>query len=374
MTETYKSSTQKEDITPQEYAAAREVGRTYATDEFVTSGSAAQVGTATASAGQAPRGDDNQGERSDWSTTAAGDAPQTYPMGHNQAYATPAYRAAAPHPRYAQNRGYQPQRGSAPNVDTTERQIAVAAGGLLLLYSLLNRSRTSLFTGALGAALFWHGQSQRSPIYAALDVNTARRPLWGNGQEGQRHGREQGRLVWPQPAQSQARREPQSQQEPRGNTIEIERAVTIDKPAAELYAYWRQLENLPKFMHHLQKVEQTGEKRSQWEARLIGGLSVSWDADIVEDVANERIVWRTLPDAQVQQRGVVTFTPATGERGTVVKVDLRYTPPGGIIGETFAQLLNGITAQQIKDDISRFKSLMEAGEIATVEGQSSGRA
>lgn len=387
MTETYKSSTQKEELTPQEYAAGREVGRTYATEEFVTPGSAAQSRTAdSATSSSSPRagggrtgrqaadqqrGYENQGETTNWSTTTTGRAPQRAPGGQHQAYATPGYRAAAPQGRYDQNRGAYPERHSAPNVDATERQIAVAAGGLLLLYSLLNRSRTSLLTGAVGAALVWHGQSQRSPLYDALDLNTARQPLWGNGQA--RDGR-QGMPDWQRGPQAQPRRAAQPRPEPRSNTIEIERAVTVDKPAAALYSYWRQLENLPNFMHHLQKVEQTGEKQSHWEARLVGGLPVAWDAEIVEDVPNERIVWRTLPDAQIQQSGVVTFKPATGERGTVVNVDLRYTPPGGIIGETFARMLNGITAQQVKDDIRRFKSLMEAGEVPTVDGQSSGRA
>jgi uncharacterized membrane protein len=226
----------------------------------------------------------------------------------------------------------------------------------------------SLLTGALGAALIWHGQSQRSPLYEALDVNTARQPLWGDGDGWQqRQGRQHGQ-AW------QQRETPPRQERHHRNTIEIERAVTINKPAEELYQYWRKLENLPNFMEHLQTVEQNDEKHSHWVARLAGGLPVAWDAEIVEDQPNERIVWRTVPDAQVQQSGVVTFKPANGERGTVVKVDIKYSPPGGIVGETFARMLNGITAQQVKDDIRRFKSLMETGEVPTTEGQPSGRA
>ncbi len=380
MTETKRASNQKEAITPQEYAAGRDVGRTYATDEYVTPGSAAQSRTASSSAGQSSqregaqsadrqRGASNQGETTNWSTTT-GQAPQPYSPASNQAFATPAYGAAGSRWHYEQERRYQPQPHNAPNVDPTERQIAVVAGGLLLAHALFTRSRTSVLTGALGAALLWHGQSQRSPLYDALQMNTARTPLWGNGNQWQPQNggqREQG-------GQRRSQAQSSQKQEERPNTIEIERAVTVYKPAAELYNYWRKLENLPNFMQHLQKVEERGEKQSHWEARLAGGLPVSWDAEIIEEKPYERIAWQTLPDAQVQQHGEVTFKSTSDERETIVKVNIKYTPPGGIIGETFAQLLNGITAQQVKDDISRFKSLMETGEIATTEGQSSGRA
>lgn len=249
---------------------------------------------------------------------------------------------------------------SRPNVDTLERQVSVALGSGLVLYSLINRGRgfASIFTGALGAALVLHGQSKRSPFYNALEINTSgQHAEWQRREDRNRFG--QGRDGEQRPMPS--------------NTIEIERAVTVDKPAGELYNYWRKLENLPNFMEHLKEVKQTEGNQSHWVAKLAGGLPVSWDAEIVEDVPGERIVWRTLPDSTVEQRGKVEFKPANGERGTVVHVDIQYSPPGGIVGETFAQLLNGVTAQQVKDDIRRFKSLMETGEIPTVEGQPSGR-
>lgn len=264
---------------------------------------------------------------------------------------------------YAQQMSWQPnqetssqrrQYDHSPNVDTLERQIAVTLGGGLVLYALIGRSNglSSLFTGALGAALIVHGQSQRSPFYSALNMDTAQSS--SNGQTWNR-----GEIATPHAIPS--------------NTIEIQRAVTVDKPAGELYNYWRKLENLPNFMKHLKEVQESSGGQSHWVAELAGGLPVSWDAEIVEDVPGERIVWRTLADSTVEQQGKVEFKPASGEQGTVVHVDIRYSPPGGIVGETFAQLLNGVTAQQVKDDIRRFKSLMETGEIPTVEGQPSGR-
>ncbi|HRW03738.1 MAG TPA: SRPBCC family protein [Caldilineaceae bacterium] len=260
-----------------------------------------------------------------------------------------------------------PPRQTTPsndtNVATLERQLSVALGGGLVLYALLNRSSSSLLLGAVGAALVLHGQSQRSPIYDALQIDTARHQ---NGRQGSNGWQGNGRSEQRRPIVQEGRPMP-------SNTIEIERAVTVDKPAGELYNYWRKLENLPNFMAHLQEVKQTEGNQSHWVAKLAGGLPVSWDAEIVEDVPGERIVWRTVPGSTVEQQGRVAFKPATGERGTVVHVDIKYSPPGGIIGETFAQLLNGVTAQQVKDDIRRFKSLMETGEIPTVDGQPSGR-
>lgn len=252
---------------------------------------------------------------------------------------------------------------SSPNVAYTERQIAVAAGGALLLHALLSRSRYRLLTGTLGAALIWHGQSGHSPFYEALDVNTARD-----------QGGQPGRVPWPGEPEHRPRDAGRSEERPLPqNVIEIKRAVIVDTSSDELYDYWRKLENLPTFMNHLKEVEQTDETHSHWVAKLAGGLPVEWDAEIVEDIPGQRIAWRTLPDSQVEQLGSVEFKPATGERGTVVSVEIRYSPPGGIIGETFANLLNGVTAQQVKDDIRRFKSLMETGEIPTVDGQPSGR-
>lgn len=266
-------------------------------------------------------------------------------------------------PQPYQGQGHQPM-----NVGQSERQISVAAGAALLLYAAINRSRTSLIHGSLGAYLIWRGQTGHCPLYQAMDINTAQsqRAWQGNGNGQPQRDWRTNTGVQQIPIQQQ-----NNQQQ--SNQIEIRRAVTVDKPAEELYNFWRKLENLPQFMHHLERVEQTSERSSHWKAKIAGGIPVEWDAEIVEDVPGQRIAWRTKPDSQVQQSGVVEFKPATAKRGTVVNVDLHYSPPGGIIGETFARMLNGITAQQVKDDIGRFKSLMEAGEIAKIEGQPTGR-
>lgn len=276
--------------------------------------------------------------------------------------------AREPYPQRAQG-----QAAQSLNVGHGERQLSLAAGVALMLHAVISRSRASWITGPLGAALFWRGQTGHCPVYQAMNVNTAQEQggRQGNGYgQPQRGGQGYGGA---QQIPIQQQRNQQQSNQQQSNTIEIRRAITIDKPAEELYTFWRKLENLPQFMHHLERVEQTGAQSSHWQAKIIGGIPVAWDAEIVEDVPGQRIAWRTKPDAQIQQRGVVEFKPATGGRGTVVNVDMQYTPPGGIIGETFGRLLNGITAQQVKDDIGRFKSLMETGEIARIEGQPTGR-
>lgn len=156
-------------------------------------------------------------------------------------------------------------------------------------------------------------------------------------------------------------------------SIKVEKTVTIDKPADELYRYWRDFENLPRFMKHLKHVTVIDEKRSHWIASAPIGNSVEWDAEIVREEENRLIGWASVEGADVDNSGFVRFQPAPGGRGTEVKVVLEYNPPGGAVTAAAAKLFGEEPKQQIADDLRRFKQFMEAGEIATTEGQSSGR-
>jgi uncharacterized membrane protein len=155
--------------------------------------------------------------------------------------------------------------------------------------------------------------------------------------------------------------------------IKVEKTVTINKPADELYRYWHNFENLPTFMKHLKSVKVYNEKRSHWIANAPLGNSVEWDADILEDRENEFISWASAEGADVENSGFVRFQKAPGNRGTEVKVVLEYNPPGGALAAVVAKLFGEEPEQQIGDELRRFKMLMEAGEIATTEGQPSGR-
>jgi uncharacterized membrane protein len=154
--------------------------------------------------------------------------------------------------------------------------------------------------------------------------------------------------------------------------INVKQQVTIARSPEELYRFWRNFENLPRFMNHLEAVHSLSHTRSHWVAKAPLGTSVEWDAEIVEERPNQMIVWRSLPDADVINAGAVTFLPAPAGRGTEVYVVIEYAPPAGVLGETIARLFGEEPNQQIKDDLWRFKQLMEAGEIATIEGQPSG--
>ncbi|MCC5643636.1 SRPBCC family protein [Nostoc sp. CHAB 5824] len=163
--------------------------------------------------------------------------------------------------------------------------------------------------------------------------------------------------------------------------IKVEKTVTINKPAEELYHFWHNFENLPRFMKHLKDVKVHNNKqessghatRSHWTTSGVLGGSVEWDADIIEDRENELIAWASVEGADVDNSGFVRFQPAPGDRGTEVKVVTKYNPPGGAIGATIAKLFGEEPEQQIGDDLRRFKMLMEAGEIATTEGQPRGK-
>jgi uncharacterized membrane protein len=139
--------------------------------------------------------------------------------------------------------------------------------------------------------------------------------------------------------------------------------LVINRSPEELYQHWHDFENLPRFMHHLESVRVTGEGRSHWVAKAPAGMSVEWDAVVTEDVPNERIAWRSLPGADVENSGSVSFEEAVGGRGTIVRVELTYSPPGGFIGKWAARFLGEEPERQALSDLRRFKQLMETGEV-----------
>lgn len=155
-------------------------------------------------------------------------------------------------------------------------------------------------------------------------------------------------------------------------TIKVEKTVTINKPADELYRFWRKLDNLPHFMKHLKSVTVIDNKRSHWVANAPMGASVEWDADIIEERENEFISWASAEGADIDNSGFVRFKKAPGDRGTEVKVVMEYAPPGGAVASAIAKLFGEEPEQQIGDELRRFKMLMEAGEIATTVGQPKG--
>jgi uncharacterized membrane protein len=152
----------------------------------------------------------------------------------------------------------------------------------------------------------------------------------------------------------------------------VHASVTVNAPAVEAYAYWRDLANLPSFMDHVVSVEKTGATTSRWTAKAPGGKTVTWDAELTEDSRGRAVAWRSLPGATVPNSGRVTFTQAPGDRGTEVHVELEYEIPGGRAGSMVARMFGEEPAQQVRDDLRRFKQVMETGEVVRSDGTPEG--
>ena len=148
-----------------------------------------------------------------------------------------------------------------------------------------------------------------------------------------------------------------------GTSIRMMRSVVVNRPPEELYRFWHDFTNFPRFMLHLESVERTGDRASHWVARGPAGAKVEWDSEITADTPNELIAWRSLEGADVDNSGIVSFEPRPGGRGTTVRVEIEYTPPGGAAGAMIAKLFNAAPEQQVYDDLHRMKQLLEAGEV-----------
>ena len=226
-------------------------------------------------------------------------------------------------------------RGRATNLSPVERW-ASAVGGSLLLIRSFERGRDGWLTALLGADLIRRGATGQCYFYRALGLTTAPR-------------------------------DHQRVSIPYRQGIRIDDSVAIDRPAEELYTYWRQLENLPRFMRHLVSVTPLDEMRSRWVAKAPAGREVEWEAEIINDIPNERIGWRSLPGSEVDSAGSVQFKRLAGDRGTIVSVELQYIPPGGIIAALAAKLSGEEPHRQVREDLRRFKQIMEAGEVPATQ-------
>jgi uncharacterized membrane protein len=157
-----------------------------------------------------------------------------------------------------------------------------------------------------------------------------------------------------------------------GSEVQVDKCITINRSAEDCYRFWREFENLPRFMQHLESVQTTSDNRSHWKARAPAGTSVEWDAEVTADDPGRFIAWHSLEGADIDNAGIVHFERAPGGRGTVVRVELQYQPPGGG-GTLVARLFGEEPSQQIDEDLRRFKQLLETGEIPTTIGQPAGR-
>ncbi len=236
-----------------------------------------------------------------------------------------------------------PHRTRAVNITQAERIVSAIGGGILAAAGIKKRGPAGLFLGAAGGELLRRGLTGHSYFYEGIGIRTA--PL-GQGQ---------------------------SISVPYELGIRVDEATTIEKPRSEVYRYFRNLQNLPRFMKHVESVRDLEGNRSHWVVRGPAGRRVEWDAVVHNEVPDERIAWRTLPGCDVQSAGTVLFRDAPGGRGTEVSVELQYNPPAGILGAAVAQLLGDEPGLKLREDLHRLKQILEIGEILTTEGQASGR-
>lgn len=241
--------------------------------------------------------------------------------------------------RWATN---QDERERAVNVGRSERQISALAGAAMALLGLQRRSIPGMLFAALGAGLVYRGASGHCPMYAALDIDTSEAPMPARPEEYFERG------------------------------IHVEETMTINKSPEELYAFWRNFTNLPRIMRNLKSVAFLDDNRTHWVAAGPMNYSVEWDAEIINDEPNRTIAWRSLANAEVDNAGSVRFVPAPGDRGTEVKVVIDYIPPAGRAGALIAKMFGSDPETEVRDDLRRFKQVMETGEIATTEGQPTG--
>jgi uncharacterized membrane protein len=234
------------------------------------------------------------------------------------------------------------------NISETERLASLIGGGALALYGLSRRSLPGLALALLGGGLIYRGATRHCPVYDKLGINTADidyDAYYENRELVDRH----------ESAVARAER----------TTVEhgivVEKSIVVNKPREEIYAFWRQLENLPRFMKHLESVHVLDDGRSHWIATAPLGGHVEWEAEITNEKPNELLAWRSTPNSDVHNTGSVHFADAPGG-GTEIKVKFQYAPPGSTVGALFAKIFGEEPSQQVQDDLNRFKELIELGD------------
>lgn len=228
------------------------------------------------------------------------------------------------------------------NVTSPERIGSVAAGAGLVLYGASRRSFPGLLLALVGGAFIRRGITGHCEAYQKLGINS--RQL--NAESGVRGDR----------------------------GIKVARTIIVNRAPQEVYRYWRNLENLPRFMKHVESVRELDATRSAWVVKGPLGHDVEWTAHILTDRENEMIAWESLPGAEVQNAGSVWFESAGDGSSTSLKVTLQYLPPAGVIGAAVAKLFGEAPEQQLEEDLARFKQLIETGaaQHVAVAGLSNG--
>ncbi|MBV9269985.1 MAG: DUF2892 domain-containing protein [Candidatus Eremiobacteraeota bacterium] len=222
------------------------------------------------------------------------------------------------------------------NVAPLERLGSAAAGAALTALALHYRSARSLVLGAVAGELFYRALTGYCPVYGLFGVRTTA----------------------PEPHNANA-------SVPYGSGVRVEQSISISRPAMELYDYWRKLETLPSFMQHVEEVTTLTDRRSRWRVRAPIGSRVTWEAEIINDIPGQLIGWRSLRGSAIHHAGSVHFDER--DNMTQVRVVLEYAPPARYVGASVARVLGEERQKQIAEDLRRFKTIAERGEIPSHE-------
>jgi uncharacterized membrane protein len=220
---------------------------------------------------------------------------------------------------------------SGRNISDVEKWLSLAAGAGLAVYGLSRLKQNGWAYAGLGGLLLRRGATEHCDLYEALGWNTAN-PYDTRAALGGSRG------------------------------VSVFEHVTINRSIEELYRFWRNLENLPQLMRHLESVEKITDTISHWRAKGPAGMKVEWDAEVYNEVPNQLIAWRSLEGSDVVSAGSVNFDRVAG--GTRVTVNLQYNPPLGKVGAAVARLFGADAATEIRDDLERFKQMVETGQKA----------
>jgi len=153
--------------------------------------------------------------------------------------------------------------------------------------------------------------------------------------------------------------------------LNLKESVTIARPVSEVFRFWKTLDNLPLFITHLEAVEALDDQRSRWTFRGPAGVTVRWDATVINEIEDKLIAWKSLPGADVVSAGSVSFAPAR-RGGTELTVSMQYSPPAGKVGAAVAWVMGRAPASELREDLRHLKNLLEAGEMPSTEGQPAG--
>lgn len=226
------------------------------------------------------------------------------------------------------------------NVGRAERWISVLAGSALTVYGLDRRDRSGGVLALLGAALVHRGVTARCPVYAALSVSTA-------GDAPHDHG-----VDTDEPTSRAAAFRA-------SDAVKVERSITVDRPPQELYALWKNPENLPRFMDWLEDVQTIDGRRARWRAKGPAGTSIEWIAEVINEVPNALIAWKSVANPDIKNAGSVHFRASATGGGTEVRLVFEWVPPGGRAGMAVAKLLGSDPANRIGEGLEKFKAFAE---------------